>query len=276
AGVLGGAASVVLGAVVLLWPRLSLSIFALVVGVWLTFSGLGMLVSAWRQSRVRAEAAGGEAAGGEAAGGEAANGPVQRSALRRHLALVGAAGSLVIALALAAGTVVLHRIDLRDEPDAFYTPPLAVPTEPGRLVRHEPMPADRVPGGLQAWRILYTSTDGEGQGTVVSGTVLAPGVRDGAGLPVVSVAHGTTGVVPRCAPSLADEPFADGAGAALERIVAEGWVGVTSDYVGLGTRGPHPYLVGPDVAFNVLDATRAARELPGLELSNQTVVWGHS
>src|SRR5690606_32660472 len=113
---------------------------------------------------------------------------------------------------------------------------------------------------------LYTSTDGEGEPTVVSGTVLAPGAGSVEPLPVVSVAHGTTGIVPRCAPSLAANPFADGASAALEQIVAEGWVGVTSDYVGLGTAGPHGYLVGPDAARNVLDATRAARELDGVSL----------
>ncbi len=268
AGVFGGLASVVVGVLVLVWPRLSLSIFALVVGFWLAFSGLGMLVAVWRR-RHRVARAGGL-------------GVRPRSAVRRQLSLVGAVGSFLVAVALAAGTVWLHNVDPRDEPDAFYTPPLAVPAEPGRLIRAEPLAADRVPDGLRGWRILYTSTDGTGRGTVVSGTVLAPGevgaaaADDGTALPVVSVAHGTTGIVPRCAPSLAADPFADGAGAALEQIVAEGWVGVTSDYVGLGTRGPHGYLVGPDAARNVLDATRAARELDELALSAQTVVWGHS
>ena len=34
--------------------------------------------------------------------------------------------------------------------------------------------------------------------------------------------------------------------------------------------------LAPDAARNVLDATRAARELEGVSLSDQTVVWGHS
>jgi len=280
AGVFGGLASVVVGALVLVWPRLSLSLFALVVGFWLAFSGIGMLVTVWRRRHRPA--------------GTGWPGVRPRSAVRRQLSLVGAVGSFLVAVALAAGTVWLHNVDPRDEPDAFYTPPLAVPAEPGRLIRAERLAADRVPEGLRAWRILYTSTDGAARPTVVSGTVLAPGAGvpgagvpgaesprpesadDGEALPVVSVAHGTTGIVPRCAPSLAADPFADGASAALEQIVAEGWVAVTSDYVGLGTRGPHGYLVGPDAAHNVLDATRAARELDALELSAQTVVWGHS
>src|SRR5690606_16853591 len=104
----------------------------------------------------------------------------------------------------------------------------------------------------------------------------ATGGRTGDGSPVIAVGHGTTGVVPRCAPSLAAEPFADGASAALERLVRDGWVGVMSDYVGLGTAGPHAYLVGPDAAHHVLDAVRAARELDGTALADDVVVWGHS
>jgi alpha-beta hydrolase superfamily lysophospholipase len=94
---------------------------------------------------------------------------------------------------------------------------------------------------------------------------------------VRSVAHGTTGIVPGCAPSLSPAPFADGAGTALARLVVDhGWVGVISDYVGLGTAGPHAYLVGQAAARNVLDATRAAGQLGQLRLDRRTVVWGHS
>lgn len=241
-GLLGGAASVLAGLLVLVWPRLSLAVLALVLGAWLVLGGLLLLLRP---------------------------GPA-----RRRLPALRAALALLLTLALAAGTVWLHRLDPREEPDAFYTPPLAVPAEPGRIVRAEPYPSERVPAGLRGWRILYTSTDGAGEPTVVSGTVLAP---QGEGpWPVISVAHGTTGVIPRCAPSLADDPFGGGAAEAVRAAVDEGWVAVTSDYLGLGTRGPHPYLVGPDAARNVLDATRAAGELEGLDLEPRTVVWGHS
>jgi alpha-beta hydrolase superfamily lysophospholipase len=51
---------------------------------------------------------------------------------------------------------------------------------------------------------------------------------------------------------------------------------VATDYVGLGTAGPHPYLVGQGEGRPVLDAVRAARHLAGVSLSDETVVWGHS
>jgi pimeloyl-ACP methyl ester carboxylesterase len=93
---------------------------------------------------------------------------------------------------------------------------------------------------------------------------------------VVSVAHGTTGIVPGCAPSLLDDPFAGGNEHTMATMVDDGWVGVMTDYEGLGTAGPHPYLVGTAEAYSVLDAVRAARSLDDLALSGKTVVWGHS
>jgi acetyl esterase/lipase len=51
---------------------------------------------------------------------------------------------------------------------------------------------------------------------------------------------------------------------------------VAPDYVGMGTKGPTPYLIGTGQAYSALDAARAAHQLKGLSLSNQTVVWGHS
>jgi alpha-beta hydrolase superfamily lysophospholipase len=160
-------------------------------------------------------------------------------------------------------------------PDAFYTPPASVPAEPGRLIRSRPVTTG-VADGLQGWLMLYTTTDGDGRPAVSSGTVLAPGERSGEPLPVVAVGHGTTGIMPWCAPSLTPEPFSDGASAALEQTVRAGRVAVMSDYVGLGTAGPHAYLVGPDAAHAVMDSVRAAQELDDLTVGDQVVAWGHS
>ncbi|MDV8002555.1 lipase family protein [Rhodococcus sp. IEGM 1408] len=182
--------------------------------------------------------------------------------------------SLVAALAI--GSAVLLRGDGRPGPGAFYRSDEPLPAEPGMLLRSETMTAG-VPDGADAWRILYTTTRPDGGVAVASGTVIAPSGRGAEALPLISVAHGTTGIVPRCAPSLSPTPFADGAGTALVEMVTEhGWAAVTSDYVGLGTEGPHPYLVGQAEARNVLDASRAAQQLDGVSVSADTVVWGHS
>lgn len=70
------------------------------------------------------------------------------------------------------------------------------------------------------------------------------------------------------------DPFANVP--ALPQLLEEGWVYVASDYAGLTTPGPHPYLIGDGEARSVLDAVRAAHELTDLTLSLETVIWGHS
>lgn len=70
--------------------------------------------------------------------------------------------------------------------------------------------------------------------------------------------------------------LAAGAFHLADDVVREGWALVATDYVGLGTEGPHPYLVGQGEGRSVLDAVRAAREVDGARLGDDTVVWGHS
>ncbi|MBV9168777.1 MAG: hypothetical protein JOZ81_01675 [Chloroflexi bacterium] len=60
----------------------------------------------------------------------------------------------------------------------------------------------------------------------------------------------------------------------LDQVIEQGWVLVATDYTGLGTAGPHPYLIGPGEAYSVLDAVRAGRSIPGLALDSDVVVCG--
>lgn len=178
----------------------------------------------------------------------------------------------VAATALAATGVVVQLDHPR--PDAFYAPPEEVPPEPGRLLAAEPF-TRQVPDGASAWRILYTTTREDGIPAVASGLVVTP--DDAAGpTPVVAWAHGTTGWAPGCAPSVLDEPWESGALFVLDDVLDRGWTVVATDYVGLGTASPHPYLIGQGEGRSVLDSVRAARALAGPELDGRTVVWGHS
>lgn len=130
--------------------------------------------------------------------------------------------------------------------------------------------------GALAWLILYTTTRDEGRPAVASAIVVAPGGGKPSAREVIAWAHGTTGVHETCAPSVLEGTFSTGAFFSVEEVVEEGWVLVATDYVGLGTAGPHPYLIGQGEARSVLDAVRAARQMPELDLAERTVVWGHS
>jgi acetyl esterase/lipase len=143
----------------------------------------------------------------------------------------------------------------------------------GKLIKAEAMPA--APEGARAYRILYWSTGLDGKPVEVSGAVIAPrGPPPPSGRPVIAWAHPTTGVVERCAPSLARVFFASIQG--LRAMLDRGYVVAATDYPGLGTPEVHPYLVGSSEARAVLDSVRAARQIPDAGAQARLAVWGHS
>ena len=167
-------------------------------------------------------------------------------------------------------------------PDGFYIAPTKPPASraeavaerrPGRLIRSEPF-ATRIPGA-QAWRILYVSTGLDGRPIEVSGLVVASNLPPPAGeRSVVAWAHPTTGVAENCAPSLLRDAL--DTIPHLPALMALDYVVVATDYPGLGTPGPHPYLVGESEGRAVLDSVRAARQIPKIGAGPRFVAWGHS
>ncbi len=141
--------------------------------------------------------------------------------------------------------------------------------------------APALPSAAQNYLIYYLSTSAKGQPRVVSGTVAIPkGRAPAGGWPVVSWAHGTTGIADICAPSRdtptgPDHDYLGLMDLTLDQWVAHGFVVVQSDYEGLGTPGPHPYSIGDSLAHNVIDIVRAARELDR-QVGRDWVVIGHS
>jgi fermentation-respiration switch protein FrsA (DUF1100 family) len=166
--------------------------------------------------------------------------------------------------------------------DGFYEPPDPLPTgEPGDLVRYQVV-ADP-PAGVTWYRVMYLSQTVEGEPTVVTGVVTVPtGDPPPGGWKLVTHAHGSTGIADVCAPSVSlDDPDGD-RGYAVEVVVlsgiapAKGYVVASTDYEGLGGPGRHPFLVGPSEGRSVLDAARAARQLPGVAVGPTTAIAGYS
>jgi len=253
AEVLLGLAGIAFGILAIVWPDITLLVVAAVFGATLAIAGIAAL---WRMLRSR---------------GRHPRAPRRDTMVRRWMRTIGAvcavllaAGAVVTSIALRGGTPVV---------DDFYAAPRTVPEEPGELIRAEPFTRG-VPKDAVGWRILYTTTHGDGSAAVASGIVVAP-KTDGEH-PAIAWHHGTTGFAQACAPSLASDPFGSGAMFVVDDIVRNGWALVATDYIGLGTEGPHPYLIGQDSARAELDAVRAARQLDGARLADQTVAWGHS
>ncbi|HET6526172.1 lipase family protein [Sphingopyxis sp.] len=143
---------------------------------------------------------------------------------------------------------------------------------PRYLISAQPM--TDTPPGTQAWRVQYWTTGGNGQRLAVTGIVAAP-METISPRPrrVIAWTHGAWGVAEKCAPSLSPNFFEYSAGM---NAVRSGYVVVAPDYIGLASPTMHPFLVGPDTANAVLDAVRAAREIPGAAAGSNFAVWGES
>ncbi len=250
-----GAAAIAVAVAALAWPGVTIFAAVFVVGLALIWLGLTRLYRAIRGS-------------GETGSAE----PVSGAA--RWVRLAAAVIALAVALPLAVTSLGLHR-PAGEQPGDFYSAQIPAGTAPGTLLKSEPfhrgMPADS-----QAWLILYATT-GRGGGVVpASALVVAPEKRPPGPRPVIAWAHGTSGIARSCAPSLLPEPLGAGATPAVPELMAMGAVLVATDYIGMGTPGPDPYLIGEGEAHSVLDSVRAARQLTELTLAPETVVWGHS
>jgi acetyl esterase/lipase len=177
---------------------------------------------------------------------------------------------------LAAGLLAGCCLSLSAAPSLALHAPLpldaaSVAGKAGTVISFEPAPG--APDGALAYRFLYRSTGLGGEPIAVSGLAVIPTAAH-ADRPILAWDHPTSGVVTRCAPSLARKRYQFIPG--LKDMIARGWIVVETDYPGLGSPGVHPYLVGDSEARATLDAVRAVRDLPDAKASRRFAVWGHS
>lgn len=180
----------------------------------------------------------------------------------------------------------------------FYNPPSTLPSTNGAVIRSEPLQLGiRLPGLTgplpgTATRLMYKSTDSNGQPVAVTGAYIEPAARwtGGGPRPLVVLAPGTMGQGDQCAASLALENpaslnLSEGTvsvgyeNLATYRLLAKGIAVAVTDYVGLGaTDRVHTYVNRVDEGHAVLDAARAARSLTGTSLTASSPVglYGYS
>lgn len=158
-----------------------------------------------------------------------------------------------------------------DLPD-FYGVPDPLPAgKPGDVIRSEPADAPGLKGSMS--RVMYLSTNINGEAIAVTGLILIPnGTAPSGGWPIITWAHGTTGIADACAPSLKPAEFVTMANGLLDA----GYLVVATDYEGLGTPGRHPYIVGESEARGTLDIVRVAQNFPNANASKRYAIWGHS
>ena len=154
----------------------------------------------------------------------------------------------------------------------------------GTVVRSEPLPTRRwIPRSTsRAWLLTYVTRDSPERRALSTGTVFIPfGTPPRGGWPVVSWAHGISGLGDACAPSKVGPVLKQRDWSYLRTWMRQGYAIVASDYVGLGTPGLMPYLDTRATAHNVVDMVKAGRSFtaekpPRLRLARRWVTIGQS
>ncbi|BBY58673.1 lipase family protein [Mycolicibacterium sarraceniae] len=183
--------------------------------------------------------------------------------------------------------------------EAFYTPPEPLPAgAPGDLIRTEPSRLALEPSGQlgsyvgTGTRIMYRSSDAQGNPVAVTGTYIEPDVPwPGNGpRPLLAYATGPYGVGEQCAPSrLFNQGIHFSQGFDLmfnmeegfiATLLARGFAIVVTDGVGMGVHGPQSpqWLNRVASGTALLDAARAAQRLPDTSLKPDGPVafWGYA
>jgi len=164
----------------------------------------------------------------------------------------------------------------------FYKPPKQLPKGHGMLIwERKANGLTPIDGAKSNTLVLYTSRTPQGKTTAVSGVVSVPkGKPPKRGWPVISYAHGTTGNADVCAPTRVpagspQAPYVTYIDPELRDWIAAGYAVVRTDYQGLGTPGPHPYLIGESEGRGVVDIVTAARQL-NPDIGKRYLISGHS
>lgn len=142
-----------------------------------------------------------------------------------------------------------------------WTAPPAQAATDGQVLSSGAVPARQLPSGAaRAVKIRYATRNESGRRAEAVGVVYFPhGTPPPGGWPVVSWAHGTTGIAPQCAPSRFSGAEQDREQPSIVAALKRGYVVTATDYIGMsGTPGTE-YLAGRSAAYNVIDMVRAAR-----------------
>lgn len=176
-----------------------------------------------------------------------------------------------LGLAIVVFVVGLEIDNGRRSPSEFYQREVAADAKAGQLLRADADPSG-APAGGSAVRLMYSTLDPD-RGTVAASAALyVPDSTTASALQLVVWAHPESGIAAGCAPSITGEYSRQ---PTVLQLLAAGYAVLAPDYVGLGVDGPPSFLVGVSEARALLDAVRAAGQVPGVRIGS-TVIWGYS
>ncbi len=140
----------------------------------------------------------------------------------------------------------------------------------GKILKKETLKTEEIisaPNGSETLKVTYGSRNAAGDPIAVTGLVTLPkGEAPEGGWPVLSWAHGTTGLAAKCAPSTAinthpdEEALTLVAQNYLQVWLDKGFAVIQTDYEGLGTTGHGTYMDRHSLANAVNEMVLATRD----------------
>lgn len=165
------------------------------------------------------------------------------------------------------------------EQDPFYQAASPAPgVAPGTLLasRAVTIAALGIPVPVQAWQLLYASTDTAGRSEAAVATILVPASAAAAGRrPLVSYQVAEDSLATRCAPSYEMRLGTESEEPLMAMALGQGWAVVVPDYEGPGSQ----WTAGVQAGHAVLDAIRAAERFGPAGLGGAGTplgLWGYS
>jgi Secretory lipase len=189
------------------------------------------------------------------------------------LAAVVAAGLLLAPAASASAAPIPVPSAGATAGDPFYDVPSPLkPAKPGTVLRTR-LAAVPLAGvaPFTTTTVLYHSRTVDGRDQIVSGTLFTP-ATPGTGSTLLTVAPGTQGLGPQCAPSKQFVAGAEYESAAVAAALAQGWSVAVTDYDGYVNGGAPTYVTGEAMGHAVLDMARAATHVPGSRVTSRSPV----
>jgi pimeloyl-ACP methyl ester carboxylesterase len=196
-----------------------------------------------------------------------------------HSFLGGNVKFLLLALLVAVGLGAHPASAAAPYNDDFYVPPSPLPAgAPGDIIRWRPSTAGAPRYPVNAWQVMYLSTNALGQPDAVTGTVLVPDGVNPATAPIVSFAAGTQGPAFRCATSKMIQAGALYEQPAVNDMLASGYAVVATDYEGYQPNPRTTYITGKSEGAAVIDMVRASQRLSatGLSVNAKVAFRGYS
>ncbi len=185
--------------------------------------------------------------------------------------------SLLPALADSQAGIILDAEDT-----AFYTVPSTLPSgSHGDIIKYREAVVN-IAGApeINAWNVMYYSTDALGAPNVVTGTVIVPEKSWSlfSNRPIIAYAVGTHGLCQTCAPSVQFEAGTDYENENIAQALNKNYAVLVTDNPGYTIGAVPTYMSGKAQGHALLDIVIAASKISSANLSKnaKVAVWGYS